>query len=35
MKAYPDCTHGFTVRLSGQWQDAQQEIIQAIQTASL
>lgn len=33
--AYPDSVHGFTVRLSGQWQDAQKQIIRAIQTASL
>lgn len=35
MKAYPDCTHGFTVRLSGQWQDAQEQIIRAIRAATL
>lgn len=35
IKAYPECSHGFTVRLSGDWQDAQKQIIQAIRTASL
>ena len=34
-KAYPNCAHGFTVRLSGQWQDAQEQIIQAIGNVSL
>lgn len=34
VKTYPDCSHGFTVRLSGQWQDAQEQIIQAICAAT-
>lgn len=30
---YPDSRHGFTVRMNGEWQDAQQVIIDAICTA--
>lgn len=30
VKAYPSSTHGFTVRMSGDWQDAQQVIIRAL-----
>ena len=34
-KAYPDCTHGFTVRMQGDWLAAQEVIIHAIRTSSL
>lgn len=34
-KAYPDCPHGFTVRMRGNWLDAQQVIIRAIRVASI
>lgn len=34
-KEYPDSPHGFTVRMAGDWQDAQQQIIQAISRAGI
>lgn len=34
-QAYPHSTHGFTVRMMGDWQDSQKLVIQEIQQASL